>query len=104
MLISRALLETTGFEIAELDMVFAAADNAASPEDDKIPDLQPTRTITKPHDFWTMGDHRLICADARRPESFVQLLSGHKADLVFVDPPYNVRIRGHVSGRGLQAP
>jgi DNA modification methylase len=93
-------LETTGFEIPELDMVFAAADNAASPEDDKIPDLQPTRTITKPHDFWTMGDHRLICADARRPESFVQLLSGHKADLVFVDPPYNVRIRGHVSGKG----
>ena len=47
-----------------------------------------------------MGDHRLFCGDARRRESFGILLSGETAQLAFVDPPYNVRIRGHVSGKG----
>jgi 16S rRNA G966 N2-methylase RsmD len=50
--------------------------------------------------LWILGDHRLICGDARRRESFTALLSGKAAQLVFVDPPYNVPIRGHVSGKG----
>jgi DNA modification methylase len=94
-------LRMTGFEIPEFDMVLAAADTVAkAPEDDKIPDLDPTRAITKSNDLWILGEHRLACADARRPESFALLLSGLKADLVFVDPPYNLQIRGHVSGKG----
>ena len=42
----------------------------------------------------------LLCGDARRRKSFRALLSGKTAQLVFVDPPYNVKIRGHVSGKG----
>jgi DNA modification methylase len=94
-------LQSTGFEIPECEMIFAAADappNAA--EDYDVPDLQPTRAITKANDLWILGEHRLVCADARRPESFAALLRGSRAQLVFVDPPYNVTIRGHVSGKG----
>src|SRR6476646_1319361 len=58
------------------------------------------RVISKPNDLWILGEHRLICGDARRRESFAALLSGKAAQLVFVDPPYNVPIRGHVSGKG----
>jgi DNA modification methylase len=47
-----------------------------------------------------LGGHRLFCGDARRRESFEVLLSGETAQLAFVDPPYNVKIRGHVSGNG----
>jgi DNA modification methylase len=94
-------LQSTGFEIPECEMIFAAADTPPNAtEDDKIPELQPTRAITKSNDLWILGEHRLACADARRPESFALLLSGLKADLVFVDPPYNRKIRGHVSGKG----
>ena len=50
--------------------------------------------------FWILGDHRIFCGDARRRESFDILLSGEVAKLVFIDPPYNVKIRGHVSGKG----
>jgi hypothetical protein len=82
-------------------LIFAAADTPPNAtEDDKIPELQLTRAITKSNDLWILGEHRLACADARRPESFALLLSGLNADLVFVDPPYNVKIRGHVSGKG----
>ena len=93
-------LQTTGFEIPEFDMVFAASPAARSGNDDKIPELAPTRTITKPNDLWIMDEHRLLCADARRRESFVSLMGSSLARLVFVDPPYNVPICGHVSGKG----
>jgi DNA modification methylase len=94
-------LEATGFEIPEFDTIFAAAGIAAeNTEDDEIPDLVPTRAITKPNDLWILGEHRLVCADARRPEPFATLLRGTRVQLVFVDPPFNVKIGGHVSGKG----
>jgi DNA modification methylase len=94
-------LQMTGFEIPEFDMIFAADDTATkSIENDEIPDLVPTRAITKPNDLWIMRDHRLVCGDARRPECFALLMNGARAHLVFTDPPYNVKIRGHVSGKG----
>jgi DNA modification methylase len=94
-------LGTIGFSLPEVEMILdAASPPANNTADDEIPELTPNRIITKPNDLWTLGEHRLICGDARRRESFSALLSGKAAQLVFVDPPYNVRIRGHVSGKG----
>jgi DNA modification methylase len=94
-------LTTTGFEIPEIEMILDAADPPASnAQDDEVPDPAPHRVITRPNDLWTLGEHRLFCGDARRRDSFATLLSGEIAQLIFVDPPYNVRIRGHVSGKG----
>jgi DNA modification methylase len=82
-------------------MILDAADPPASnAQDDEVPDLAPHRVITRPNDLWTLGEHRVFCGDARRRESFATLLSGEIAQLIFVDPPYNVKIRGHVSGKG----
>ena len=95
-------LATTGFEIAEIEMIFdAVTSNTCSPAtDDILPNLAPGNVVSKPGDLWILGDHRLFCGDARRLESFQILLSNEIAQLVFVDPPYNVKIRGHVSGNG----
>ena len=95
-------LTSTGFGISEIEMIFDAAEQSTknSKEDDKTPALAPDRIVTRPNDLWILGDHRLLCGDARRRESFGALLSGKTAQLVFVDPPYNVKIRGHVSGKG----
>ena len=51
-------------------------------------------------DLWELGPHRLLCADARDPASYEQLLKNAKAEFVFTDPPYNVPIDGHVCGLG----
>jgi len=95
-------LTTTGFEIPEIEMIFDAVTpntcNAAT--DDVLPSLASGKVITRPGDLWILGDHRLFCGEARRRESFEALLSGETAQLAFVDPPYNVKIRGHVSGNG----
>jgi hypothetical protein len=94
-------VELIGFSIPEVEMILdAASPPANNTADDEIPDVAPNRIISKPNDLWILGEHRLICGDARRRESFAALLSGKAAQLVFVDPPYNVPIRGHVSGKG----
>ena len=94
-------LTMTGFEIPEIEMIFGAADPPVSnAEDDSIPDLTLNRVVTKPSILWTLGEHRLFCGDARRRESFETLMFGEIAQLIFVDPPFNVKIRGHVSGKG----
>ena len=93
-------VESIGFSLPEVEMILdAAAPPANNTADDEIPAVTPNRIISKPNDLWILGEHRLICGDARRRESFTALLSGKIAQLVFVDPPYNLRV-GHISGKG----
>jgi DNA modification methylase len=93
--------ELTGFDVPEIEMILDARDPVSSDATaDSIPDIAPTRVITKVGDLWILGDHRLLCGDARHEGSFATLMGGSSAQLVFVDPPYNVQIRGHVSGKG----
>ena len=95
-------VELTGFETAEIDVILddwklASGDNA--PEDDH-PAPDPSAPVTRSGDLWLLGPHRLICGDARFAETYQRLLGTDRADLVFTDPPYNVRVDGHVSGLG----
>ena len=94
-------LEITGFDTAELDLLLDDDAGATAPDPaDEIPppDLGPA--ITRPGDIWLMGDHRLLCGDARNASAIDQLMAGETARMVFTDPPYNVKIDGHVGGAG----
>ena len=51
-------------------------------------------------DLWIVGRHRLLCGSALASASFTELMSDERADMVFTDPPYNVRIDGHATGLG----
>jgi hypothetical protein len=66
---------------------------------DAVPELTGP-AVTKLGDIWQIGPHRLICGDATTAETYARLLDGEKAQMVFTDPPYNVRIDGHVTGLG----
>lgn len=94
-------LEVTGFATAEIDLMIEGLDLDGSAADaDDLP-LEPTpRVVTRPGDLWRLGRHRIVCADALKAESYVALLESRQADMVFTDPPYNVPIHGHVSGKG----
>jgi DNA modification methylase len=46
--------------------------------------------VSRPGDIWVLGDHRLICGDSTKRETYERLLSGETVDMVFTDPPYNV--------------
>lgn len=92
-------LETTGFEQAEIDLMLHDATAQDPDEGDEIPEL-PAQPVSKLGDVWIAGDHRILCGDALQQSSYEALLGGKKAQMVFTDPPYNVPIDGHVSGKG----
>jgi len=96
-------IELTGFETAEIDLVLEEAREASGapvgPED-KTPEPSPGPAVTQTGDLWLLGDHRLLCGDARNKIAYERLLEGAKAEFVFTDPPYNVAIDGNVCGLG----
>jgi DNA modification methylase len=96
-------VELTGFETPEIDLIleeFRDASHQSLTADDQIPDPSSGPPVSRAGDLWLLGAHRLLCGDARSPAAYTKLLVGQTADLIFTDPPYNVRIDGHVSGLG----
>ena len=92
---------TTGFDYGEIDFRVDGPAGAvtADPADAILPEA-PRGAVTRPGDLWRLGKHRLICGSALDGALYEKLLAGAMAQMVFVDPPYNVRIAGHVSGLG----
>ncbi len=96
-------VEVTGFSIGEVDAVLQEAREASPTSSDSRDDACPEPSavaVTRAGDIWQLGRHRLICGDAQDASAYAQLLDGDKVDAVFTDPPYNVKIDGHVSGLG----
>lgn len=92
----------TGFELPEIDILIGELSLAANDNDpaDASVDVAAGPATSRPGDVWQIGNHRLICGDSTRPETYQQLLGDARAQMVFTDPPYNVPISGHVGGLG----
>lgn len=91
----------TGFETAEIDLLISEAHGQAPDELDDVPPVDRSApAVSRLGDLWKIGDHYLLCGDALAPASYETLLQGNKAQMVFCDPPYNVPVIGHVSGKG----
>jgi DNA modification methylase len=89
-------LTLTGFEAPQLDLILNPVQKSQEYAEEEI--LQEKGSpVTIKGDIWVLGKHRIICADALKAKSYILLLEGKKADLVFTDPPYNVPIQGHVT-------
>lgn len=90
----------TGYEIGEIDLMIGAYRDKARDETDAP--VEPTKgpSVTLPGDMWRLGEHRLLCGDARAPRAYQALMGDELAQLVFTDPPYNVPIDGFVGGKG----
>ena len=95
-------LDITGFSIAEVDGLIEglSPEEAGDPAEDALPDPATTPRRCKPGDIYRLGPHRLICGDALDAGTVEALMDGETAEMVFTDPPYNVRIDGNVSGLG----
>jgi DNA modification methylase len=96
-------IELTGFEMPEIDLILEdarEANAAPSGPEDHVPQYPSGPVVTQARDLWVLGNHRLLCADARDQTASESLLEGAKAEFVFTDPPYNVAIDGNVCGLG----
>src|ERR1039457_3219706 len=93
-------LSITGFSLPEIDLTLQKLDEGKiegpNDEDDALTGVP----VCQLGDVWQLGSHLLYCGDATSEVSFDILMKEELAQVVFVDPPYNVRIEGHVSGKG----
>ena len=92
-------VELTGFETVDIDLLMddLAGEGAA---EDSAPVYSKGPAVSRPGDLWLLGKHRLLCGDARQTADYDRLMGPEKAEFVFTDVPYNLKIDGHVSGLG----
>lgn len=83
-----------GFDDAELNKLMGGMDDVKDDNFDVDAELQKP-AITQPGDLWLLGNHRLVCGDSTKPETFDLLMDGKAANLVVTDPPYNVNYEGN---------
>ena len=91
----------TGFETAEVDIIIGVANQESTDQSDIIPELDRSIPAISQHgDLWRVGKHFLLCESALSILSYQSLLGSQKAQMIFIDPPYNVTVSGRVSGKG----
>ncbi|MBK3664776.1 site-specific DNA-methyltransferase [Bradyrhizobium diazoefficiens] len=93
-------VDLAGFEPAETDLIIEGIGDESDQPENQLPEASDTPLTSRPGDLWQLGKHLLACGDSTNAESYQLLLGDEQAAFVFTDPPYNVRIDGHVSGLG----
>jgi DNA modification methylase len=93
-------ISITGFAAVEIDQLTTDfEDDASDPADAVNPAWATSAAVSRPGDLWELGNHRILCGDARDPDAIGRLMGENRAAMAFLDPPYNVRVRDIV-GRG----
>ena len=83
--------QATGFSAKEIDELIAElkAQDGGLTDPDHVPD-PPDKPVTRGGDLWILGDHRLLCGDARDGDCHEKVLAGERAPLAVTSPPYGV--------------
>tara|TARA_B100000965_G_scaffold406790_1_gene448659 strand:+ start:45269 stop:46576 length:1308 start_codon:yes stop_codon:yes gene_type:complete len=88
-------ISLSGFELPEIDVLLA--DNTADEKHQTEAMLAPPgNPVVQKGDLFLLGSHRVICGDCRNSETMSRLMEGARAGVVVTDPPFNVRVNGHV--------
>jgi len=96
-------LETTGFEIGEIDLrieQMSSTNEGDNARADCLAEPLDGPSVTHPGDLWLLNEHRVLCASALERTAYASLMGNSQARMAFTDPPYNVQIGGNVSGAG----
>jgi hypothetical protein len=96
-------LEATGFTMGDIDLRIEglSLSSVGNPGPaDQLPAALNQTPVSRLGDLWQLGRHRLLCGNALDQPAYDRLMQGAAAGVVFTDPPYNVPIAGHVSGKG----
>jgi DNA modification methylase len=77
-------LEEWGLEIP--DFVSATTQEVL---EDEVPGV--THSVTEKGDLYELNNHRLLCGSSCEVQDIDKLMNGKKADLIFTDPPYDLK-------------
>jgi DNA modification methylase len=93
-------LSLTGFDDSELDALLnPIVETEGLTDEDAVPNV-PEEPKTKLGDIYILGNHRLMCGDSTSIDAVEKLMDGNKADMVFTDPPYGMRLDTDYSKMG----
>ena len=88
-------ISLTGFDLGEIDDLFKDSLKDKIKEDDFDVDSELKKpAVSRLGDVWILGQHRLICGDSTKKDTFDILMDGKTANLAVTDPPYNVNYEG----------
>lgn len=87
-------ISLTGFDEKDIAELFAGEDGDTQEDDFNVDEELKKPPVSKSGDIWLLGNHRLVCGDSTKEETYVTLMGGKKANLVVTDPPYNVNYEG----------
>jgi ParB-like nuclease domain len=90
----------TGFEPAEVDIIIEGIGDESEQPENLVPEESSGPPVSRLGDVWMLGKHILVCGDSTDSMTYKLLMDDDKAEFVFTDPPYNVKIDGNVSGLG----
>ena len=96
-------IEATGFEAPEIDLRIQSLEPPDAADDVGEFEVPSGLPVSELGDLWVLEGHRLLCGNALDPQAYDKLFGEEKAAAAFTDPPYNVRIKGHVGGKGRRA-
>jgi len=86
-------LSLIGFDEGELEQLLnpdeVMPENMEEEEETPEPPIEPK---TKYGDIYKLGNHRLMCGNSILLSDVNKLMNGSKANMVFTDPPYNIKI------------
>ncbi len=94
-------LDEIAFDTAEIENHLEIGESVADVEDLNVSSLAMA-AVSRLGDVWLLkgnhGEHRVGCGDFRDEELRKRIFGESLAAACVTDPPYNVRIQGHVSG------
>ncbi len=88
-------LPTTGFREDEVSRILDR--NMDEPEEEEG-DGELKEPRSKPGEIYELGEHRLICGSSTDPETYAKLFGSIHPDMIWTDPPYNVKYKSDAGG------
>lgn len=86
--LEKNLFLLTGFEE---DMI-----TESDKEDDEVPEL-PKKAKSRLGEMYKLGEHVIMCGNSTSETDVAKLMDGHRAQMCFTDPPYNIDYKGGMS-------
>lgn len=89
--------ELKGLSLEMIDLTGFDANLTLETKEDKPNLSQVGDPQSVEGDIYQLGQHKIICGDSTKAETYARLLGDEKARLIFTDPPYSI---DYVSGGG----